>query len=99
MRSRISARLFVITLAMFAAVQAASRAHSQEIFKADPIESFDGKTWSGLTIGESTTDVIKKRFKTSKGAVRPEAMLLPQPEKAPIRIDVLMHGRGGGSIL
>jgi hypothetical protein len=76
-----------------------ARAAEPEFFKVPPIEAFDGKSWGGLTIGESTTDAIKMALKTSKGAVRPEAMLLPQPEHAPVRIDVLMHGRGGGSIL
>jgi len=73
--------------------------NAQEFLKPDPIEQFDGKTWSTLTIGESTTDSIKRAFKTSKGAIRPEAMLLPMPEGSKLRIDVLMHGRGGTSTL
>ena len=72
---------------------------AQEMFKVDEISRFDGKTWGGLTIGDSTTADIKKLFKTSKGAVRPEAMLLPQPQNSPVRVDVLMIGRGANSVL
>ena len=77
----------------------ATPCQAQEMFKVDEISSFDGKTWGGLTIGESTTADIKKQFKTSKGAIRPEAMLLPQPKNAPVRVDVLMIGRGADSVL
>ena len=72
---------------------------AQETFKADEISRFDGKTWGGLTLGESSTADIKKMFKTSRGAVRPEAMVLPQPENSPLRVDVLMNGRGAKSLL
>lgn len=72
---------------------------AQETFKVDEISRFDGKTWGGLTLGESTTADIKKMFKTSKGAIRPEAMVLPLPEKSPVRVDVLMNGRGPKSLL
>lgn len=92
-------RVIIIGLitALMASYSLPSRA--QEFIKPDPIEQFDGKTWGGLTIGQSTTDDIKRMYKTSRGAIRPEAMLLPQPEPSKVRIDVLMHGRGGTSTL
>ena len=72
---------------------------AQDRFVPQAIESFDGRSWGGLTIGQSTTDDIKRAYATSKGAIRPEAMLLPQPEGSGVRVDALMHGRGGGSVL
>lgn len=72
---------------------------AQDLFKPDELSRFDGKTWGGLTIGESSTADIKKMFKTSKGAIRPEGMVLPQPEKSTIQVDVLMNGRGEKSLL
>lgn len=93
---------FVVVAAMLAAIDLFGSVRpcaGQEIFRPAAVEEFDGKSWSGLVIGESRTDDIKRAFKTSKGAIRPEAMLLPQPEGSPVRIDVLMHGRGGMSVL
>ncbi len=89
--------LGLIALCVWAGWAAPCRA--QETFKTDEISRFDGKTWGGLTLGESSTADIKRLFKTSKGAVRPEAMLLPQPDNAPVRVDVLMNGRGAKSVL
>lgn len=92
--------LFAAGLALFSLIAMRPiRCEAQDYFKPDELAKFDGKSWGGLTIGESTTDDIKHAFKTSKGAVRPEAMVLPQPAGSPVRIDVLMRGRGGKSIL
>ncbi len=76
-----------------------SRCAAQDTFPISDVATFDGKVWAGLTVGESTTAVIKKAYKTSKGAIRPEAMLLPQPANSTVRVDLLTRGRGEDSLL
>lgn len=73
--------------------------HAQDMFPVGDIATFDGKSWGGLNLGQSSTAEIKKAFKTSKGAIRPEAMLLPQPASSTVRVDVLTNGRGETSLL
>lgn len=66
---------------------------AQSLFEPQGLETFDGKTWSGLTIGQSTDGEIKKSWRTEKGAIRPEALVISQPDGSP-RIEALLAGRG-----
>jgi hypothetical protein len=77
----------------------AASAQGQEHFEPPVLEQFDGRGWKDLTFDESTTDDIKKAYKTGKGAYRPEAMVLPQSRDSDINLQVLMNGRGGTSRL
>jgi len=59
-----------------------------------PLATFDGKSWSGLTLGAITDGDIKKRFQTDKGAIRPEALKLLTVKDSGVRVDALLDGRG-----
>ncbi len=62
------------------------------------LASFDGKTWSGLTIGVDTDASLKKSWKTGKGAVRPEALRL-ETSDPDVRLDAILGGRGARAVL
>lgn len=64
-----------------------------------PIESFDGKTWSGLKLGEMADKDLKKAFQTDRGAVRPEALLIATEKDSKIRVDALLDGRGDKALM
>lgn len=61
----------------------------------EPIERFVGVSWSGIRIGATTDDSLKKTFGVNKGPIRPEACLVKTVEGAPMRVDALLDGRGG----
>lgn len=63
-------------------------------FTVPAYSSFDGRTWGGLEISRTTDAELKKLYKTSKGAMRPEGILLTQPDSANYRVDALLKGRG-----
>jgi len=60
--------------------------------------SFDGVRWSGLTIGVDTDGSLKKAWKTTKGAVRPEALRLVS-SNPDVRVDAILGGRGERAVL
>lgn len=64
-----------------------------------PLTSFDGKSWSGLTLGSHTDKDIKKLFQTDKGAVRPEALKLLTVKDSGVRVDALLDGRGEKAVM
>lgn len=69
-------------------------AKSQAEFTVPPLNEADGKSFGGIALGISTDESVKKQFKTSKGAVRPEALKLETAGNSPYRVNVLLDGRG-----
>lgn len=63
------------------------------------LASFDGKSWSGLTLGALTDGDIKKQFQTEKGAIRPEALKLVTTKDSGVRVDALLDGRGDKAVM
>jgi hypothetical protein len=59
-----------------------------------PLPTFDGKAWSGLTLGGITDGGIKKRFQIEKGAIRPEGLKIVTTKDSGVRVDALLDGRG-----
>ena len=66
-----------------------------EFFDGSAFERFNGNEWNGLTLNTTTTADIKKQYRTSKGAARPEAMVLPQDRSSKVNVQTLTDGRGG----
>ncbi len=60
-----------------------------------PISQFDGRSWSGITLGVTTDDDLKKTFGVNKNPIRPEAVYVKTVADAPMRLDALLDGRGG----
>lgn len=71
-----------------------AQAHAAPPITIAPFSSFDGKSWSGLTIGTSTDSSIKKQFAIAKGAIRPEALRLMVAAPVEYRVDALLDDRG-----
>lgn len=71
---------------------------SADQLKAKPLSTFDGKSWSGIELDRMTDADIKKTFETSKGAVRPEALLMSTGLDG-VRVDALMDGRGSKAVI
>lgn len=57
-------------------------------------ELADGKSFGGITFGEDTDGTLKKRFRTDRGAIRPEGLVLAQAADKGLRVDALLAGRG-----
>jgi hypothetical protein len=98
-RSQKGPRLALAGFLLGALLTAGAAAQAPGYFDPSAPDKFDGHGWNGLTLEQSTTDDIKRAFKTSKGAYRPEAMVLPQPSGSQVNVQVLMDGRGGQSRL
>lgn len=64
-----------------------------ELFPTSGIRDFNGKEWNGLTLGVTTDDGIKKMYRTSRGASRPEGLVLDTDRGAP-RVEAMLRGRG-----
>lgn len=64
-----------------------------------PVATFDGKAWSGLTLGEMSDGELKKKFETDKGAVRPEGLRILATRGSGVRIDALLDGRGSKAVM
>jgi hypothetical protein len=53
---------------------------AQQVLTPEPLYRFDGESWSGLRIGKSTRDEIKRNYKTTGGQfIRAEALILTPP--------------------
>jgi hypothetical protein len=63
-------------------------------FNPPAYESFDGQTWASVELAKTTDAGLKKMYRTSKGAMRPEGILLTQPKDSSILVDALLLGRG-----
>jgi hypothetical protein len=72
---------------------------AQPILDPAPLSSFDGHSWSGLSVDKDRDSDLKKRFKTEKGAVRPEALKFVPERGGTVRVDALLDGRGGNAIM
>jgi opacity protein-like surface antigen len=77
----------------------ASAAQAADRLQPQPIETFNGQSWAGLTLGEDTDGSIKRAFQTEKGAVRPEALKFVNDRRDGVRVDALLDGRGGKAVL
>ncbi len=90
-RSRLSLACASLCLATFAS--------AQPVIDPAPLASFGGQDWSGLTLNRDTDSDIKRKFKTEKGAVRPEGLKLVAEKGSTIRVDPLLDGRGGKAVM
>lgn len=86
-------------LACVAAVAVMGLASAQSILNPESLREFDGHEWSGLRLGRMTDSEIKKRFKTEKGAIRPEALKFVMEKGGTTRVDALLDGRGGSAVM
>lgn len=64
-----------------------------------PLETFDGKAWAGLSLGNMTDADIKQKFSTEKGAIRPEALRITTLKDSGVRVDALLNGRGSKAVM
>src|SRR5687767_13971713 len=77
-----------------------SIAFAQSVIAPQPLHEFDGRAWSGMTLGQTTTGDIKRDFKTQGGQfVRAEALILTPPQGSRMGIQALTDGRGFGARL
>jgi hypothetical protein len=63
-----------------------------------PLEASDGITWSGLTLGKTTANDIKKQFKTGRSAL-PMSQELSQPKEVNQKIFALFSDKHDDSPL
>ncbi|MCC7230555.1 MAG: hypothetical protein IT203_09175 [Fimbriimonadaceae bacterium] len=70
-----------------------------ERLNPQPIASFDGNVWAGLTLNGITDREIKKKYRTEKGAVRPEALKITTTSDSGVRVDALLDGRGDKAVM
>jgi hypothetical protein len=54
---------------------------------------YDGRGMDGVVFGQSSDKEMKKAFKTDKGAIRPEGLVIQNDGTR--RVDALLDGRGG----
>ncbi|MBX3095320.1 MAG: hypothetical protein KF812_00515 [Fimbriimonadaceae bacterium] len=62
-----------------------------------PLERFDGQTWSGITLGQTRDGDLKAKFPTSGSPVRPEARRIGVT--GPFVVDALLDGRGENAVV
>lgn len=72
---------------------------AQTIFNPGPLRDFDGREWCGLTLNHMTDSQIKRRFRTEKGAVVPEALKMVAEKGETTRVDALLDGRGDKAVM
>jgi len=59
-------------------------------FSPAKIDSFDGKSWAGLTLGETTQDGVKHQFQNGRGDFSTSVLLEQQDSKnVPFRVSAL----------
>lgn len=63
-----------------------------------PVTTFDGRSWSGIDVDVDKDADIKKKFRTTRGAVVPEALLVVSADDT-IRVDALLDGRGANAVV
>ncbi|RYG35999.1 hypothetical protein EON81_11045 [bacterium] len=68
---------------------------ASEPLEPAPLTRFNGASWSGIRLSESTDADIKRSYRTEKGAVRPEALKIVTDRPKDVRVDALLDGRGG----
>jgi hypothetical protein len=61
-------------------------------FTPDPIERYDGTRWSGITLGRTRQDEVRKQFKSGRGDYDPAVELVPE-RPLPYKISVLFATR------
>lgn len=88
-----------MTATLLSLVIALSSGPPPERLSPQPLESFDGKSWSGLTLGGLTDGEIKKLYQTDRGAIRPEALKLLTVKDSGVRVDALLDGRGDKAVM
>jgi len=89
----IAATVFVISLNASNVAVAADKLP----FSFQGIDTFDGSSWSGLTIGSVTKGSLRQRGKTGRGSY-PSSMELRQSDPN-FRVDGLFNGKGDDSQL
>lgn len=62
-------------------------------FNLEPLKNFNGSSMGGVVFDVSTDSSMKSQFKTDKGAIRPEALVISNTAER--RVDALLDGRGG----
>lgn len=88
-----------MTAVLLSLVVALTPSLAAERLNPQPLATFDGKAWSGLTLGSLTDGDIKKLYQTDKGAVRPEALKLLTVKDSGVRVDALLDGRGDKAVM
>ena len=69
---------------------------SDGYFDPRSLNDFDGRSWGGVRLGETTRDEFKRRYKTKGGKfVRPEALIVTPASGALGEIQALTDGTGG----
>ncbi len=69
------------------------------VFSPAPLDTFRAGSFSGIRIGTDRDKDIKQKFKTGKGAIRPEALKLVTDRPRDYRVDALLDGRGGDAVV
>lgn len=69
------------------------------VFSPAPLDLYRGGSYAGIRIGSDRDKDIKQKFKTEKGAIRPEALKLATDRPRDYRVDALLDGRGGDAVV
>jgi hypothetical protein len=76
-----------------------SAAMAQQVITPEPLSRFDGEKWSGIILGRTTRDELKRNYRTQGGQfIRAEAMILTPPPGFD-GIQALTSGRKGDSVV
>lgn len=67
---------------------------AQNLFEPGELRDVSKLGWSGIIYGVDTDSSLKKKFRTSRGAVIPEGIRLDLVDRPGERVDVLFNGRG-----
>lgn len=84
--------LLLATLALCAS------AGARPLFVPSPLSSFNGKSWSGLVLGQTTFKSVRPQFETGKGAYE-RSTELTMPKNTGLRVDCLWAKRGDNEFL
>jgi hypothetical protein len=60
-------RRLVLTLGLTCLVAPSVLAGVQQILAPEPLHRFNGETWSGIVLGRTTRDELKRRYRTQGG--------------------------------
>ena len=72
-------------------------AADKQFLDPQPLQTFDGVSWSGLSLGQTTPADLRKQYRLGPGGYDP-SLQLAQPKGAVLRVDALFAGRSKTSV-
>jgi hypothetical protein len=82
-----------IGMALATALMTSAARAKPPSFAVPPISSFDGKSWGGFTLGETSRSEVKKRIRLSKHGRYPNSFEAVQEKNSPLQVDLLFTSR------